>query len=79
MWRQKQPLSRALSLTLNSAIWAWSNIAKTLDVARWARFFVVARRVAVFLDDILLDFYVDFFTLILASENLSVYKMKIVK
>lgn len=27
-------------------------MAKTLDVARWARFFVVARRPAVFLDDI---------------------------
>lgn len=41
----------ANELTLNSDIWAWSNMANTFDVALWARFFVVPRRVAVLRDD----------------------------
>ena len=31
-----------LKASLNSWIWSWSNIANTLEVARWARFFVPA-------------------------------------
>jgi len=30
-----------LKASLNSWIWAWSNMANTFDVARWALFFVV--------------------------------------
>ena len=45
-------VSTILKASLNSAIWSWLNMAKTLEVALCALFFVVPRRVAVFRDDI---------------------------
>ena len=48
----KFPLRTILKASLNSAIWSWLNMAKTLEVALCALFFVVPRRVAVFRDDI---------------------------
>ena len=45
-WSMKPSLfwSIMLKASLNSWIWSWSNMAKTLDVALWARFLVPALR-----------------------------------
>ena len=49
-WSMKPSLfwSIMLKASLNSWIWSWSNMANTLEVARWARFFVPPTRRAVF-------------------------------
>ncbi len=51
--RTRLTWSIMLNASLNSWIWSWLNMAKTLEVARWALFLVVPRRPAVLREDIL--------------------------